>query len=112
VMTSHSEGFPVALAEALAHGLPAVSVDCNTGPRDIIRQGIDGLLVPPGDRAALMQALERVMADQDFRERLAARAPDARERFSVEKIAHMWEDLFTELSCPRLLSRQIAGKQA
>lgn len=111
-MTSHSEGFPVALAEALAHGLPAVSFDCNTGPRDIIRHGIDGLLVPAGDSAALIQALERVMGDAHFREQLAARAPEARERFSIEKITRMWEDLFTELSCPRLLPRHIAGKRA
>ncbi|MCC2973783.1 glycosyltransferase family 4 protein [Massilia sp. IC2-476] len=98
VMSSHSEGFPNALAEALAHGLPAVSFDCNTGPRDIIRQGVDGLLVPAGDSEALAHALGRVMGDDGLRQALAARAGEARERFSLEKIAGMWESLFRQLS--------------
>jgi glycosyltransferase involved in cell wall biosynthesis len=98
VMTSRSEGFPNALAEALSHGLPAVSFDCDTGPRDIIRHGMDGLLVPPNDSVALIDALDRVMGDADLRKRLATRACDARERFSIEKIGKMWEELFRELS--------------
>lgn len=105
VMTSRSEGFPSALAEALAHGLPAVSFDCNTGPRDIIRHGIDGLLVPPDDRTALVDALGRVMGDAVLRKQLAARALDARDRFSLEKIAGMWEELFRELSDTQTISR-------
>lgn len=97
VLTSRSEGFPNALAEALSHGLPAVSVDCNTGPRDIIRDGVDGLLVPPDDRAALAAALDRLMGDVMLRQQFAARAGEARARFSIEKVALMWEALFTEL---------------
>jgi glycosyltransferase involved in cell wall biosynthesis len=105
VMSSRSEGFPNALAEALSHGLPAVSFDCHTGPRDIIRHGIDGLLVPAEDAAQLTDALERVMGDSNLRRQLAIRAHEARERFSIEKIAGMWEDLFRELSDTRSLSR-------
>jgi glycosyltransferase involved in cell wall biosynthesis len=104
VMTSLSEGFPNALAEALSHGLPAVSFDCDTGPRDIIRHGIDGLLVPANDSAALIDALDLVMGDPNLRKQLAARAPEARERFSIEKISGMWEELFRELSATRSLA--------
>jgi glycosyltransferase involved in cell wall biosynthesis len=104
VMTSRSEGFPMALAEALSHGLPAVSFDCDTGPRDIIRHGIDGLLVPANDSVALIDALDLVMGDANLRTQLAARAPEARERFSIEKISGMWEELFRELSDTRLLA--------
>lgn len=97
-MTSRSEGFPNALVEAMSYGLPAISVDCDTGPRDIIRDGIDGLLVPPNNPTALVDALDRVMGDAAFRGQLATRARDARGRFSIEKIAGMWDALFQELS--------------
>jgi glycosyltransferase involved in cell wall biosynthesis len=97
VMSSRFEGFPNTLVEAMAHGLPAVSFDCDTGPRDIIRHEIDGLLVRPGDVAGLHVALDRLMGNAALRTRLAMRAMEVRERFSMEKIAGMWEALFAEL---------------
>jgi glycosyltransferase involved in cell wall biosynthesis len=98
VLSSRFEGFPNALAEALAHGVPAVSVDCDTGPRDIVRHGVDGLLVAPGDEAGLKTALDRLMQDSGFRAALGLRAVEARKRFSIQRVAGMWESLFTLLS--------------
>ena len=97
VMSSRFEGFPMTLAEAMAHGLAAVSFDCDTGPRDIIRHEQDGLLVPPGDVAELTAALDRLMSDALTRQRFAERAVEVRERFSMERIAGMWEKLFEEV---------------
>jgi glycosyltransferase involved in cell wall biosynthesis len=98
VSSSRFEGFPNSLVEAMAYGVPAVSFDCDTGPRDIIRHDVDGLLVRPGDTAALTAALDRVLSDPALRARLAARASDARTRFSMDRIAREWEELFVELS--------------
>lgn len=110
VMTSRFEGFPNTLAEALSHGLSAVSFDCDTGPRDIIRHGVDGLLVPPGDSLGLISALGKIMGDSTLRELLSAKAVDARERFSIEKIAYMWEDLFSQ--CMPIKCEQASNVQS
>lgn len=97
VMSSHFEGFPNTLVEAMSYGLPVVSFDCDTGPRDIIRHEVDGLLVPVGDEVALTSALDRLMSNKELRERFSAFAIEVRERFSMDKITKMWEQLFDQL---------------
>ncbi len=97
VMSSRYEGFGNTLVEAMAHGLAVLSFDCDTGPRDIIRHEVDGLLVPPKDISALTATLDKMMGNDALRSQLAERAIDARERFSMEKITKQWEHLFDEV---------------
>lgn len=97
VISSRFEGFPNTLVEALAYGLPVVSFDCDTGPRDIIRHGVDGLLVPAGDGAGLEEAMGRLMGDEALRQQFSEKAVEARERFSIERIAGLWEQMFQEV---------------
>lgn len=97
VLSSRVEGFPNTLGEAMAHGCAAVSFDCDTGPRDLIRQELDGLLVPPGDVGALAQALGRLMQDDMLRGQMAGRALEVRSRYSMQRVLGLWDELFADV---------------
>lgn len=96
ILSSLYEGFPNALLEAMASGLPVISFDCPSGPREIIRDGIDGILVPPGNVDALSEAMQDLIRHPEKREKLGSGAADIAKRFSMERIAGMWEELFVE----------------
>jgi GalNAc-alpha-(1->4)-GalNAc-alpha-(1->3)-diNAcBac-PP-undecaprenol alpha-1,4-N-acetyl-D-galactosaminyltransferase len=93
VMSSRYEGFPVALIEAMACGLPVVSFDCDSGPREIIRPDHDGLLVPAEDVAGLQEAIERMIGDATLRVRLGANARSVVTRFSPELFLERWNQV-------------------
>ena len=98
-MTSAVEGFPNVLLEAMALGLPCVTMDCPSGPAEMTNQGEDGLLVPMGDEAELGRALERLMQDHHLRASLGLRAAQSvRARYGLSAVLVQWDDLMRDVA--------------
>jgi GalNAc-alpha-(1->4)-GalNAc-alpha-(1->3)-diNAcBac-PP-undecaprenol alpha-1,4-N-acetyl-D-galactosaminyltransferase len=97
VMASRNEGFPMAHGEALACGLPVVCTNCPSGPSEMVRPGIDGILIPNQDIEALAAAMASLMSDQTQRQKLASKAPEVLERLSLDAIVSEWETLMNKL---------------
>ena len=94
VFSSRFEGFGMVLVEAMACGLPVVSFACPCGPKDIVKDGDDGLLVENGNVEALADSLIRLTEDTDLRRRMAANGIKNVQRFSMMHIAECWKGLF------------------
>lgn len=109
VLASRYEGAPMAVAEALACGLPVIATDCPSRPRkfgergfvaggirELVRDGIDGLLVPRENPVALADAMTRWMENPQERSRLAQQAASGITRFSREQVLADWERLLQQ----------------
>lgn len=95
--SSRGEGFPLALLEAMASGVPCAAFDCAPGVREIVRDGQDGLLAPAGDIGALADRLLRLTGNPRLRDAMGERARTGVQRFSEAEIVRRWEELFALL---------------
>ena len=97
VMSSRSEGFGMVMLEAMSCGVPVVSFDFKCGPKEIIQDGINGILVPEGDIEMLANTILRLIQDSALRKELGTNTRNILTTFSQERIMGMWEQCFTHL---------------
>ncbi|HEY9292109.1 MAG TPA: glycosyltransferase [Microlunatus sp.] len=90
VMTSWYEGLPLTLTEAMSVGTPWVAYDLNYGPAEVIRDHVDGFLVPPGDVDAAAERIIRLLSDDDLAQQLSRAAREVSSRFSRQRYRQEW----------------------
>jgi glycosyltransferase involved in cell wall biosynthesis len=111
VLSSRFEGFPMTLIEAMACGMAVVSYDCDTGPRDIIKDDVTGRLISqPGDIGALAEGMAALMRDQGTRVRLGRAANEVLDLFAPLRIAKLWSALFSAVGVRSDLDETPAGE--
>jgi glycosyltransferase involved in cell wall biosynthesis len=96
-LPSLTEGLPLALAEAMALGLPCVATDCSAGVRLLTEDGQAGRIVPRADADALAAALDELMSDAALRASLGARARMAVSRFRADTVIDEWESMIARV---------------
>ncbi|MGW3723621.1 glycosyltransferase family 4 protein [Streptomyces sp. F001] len=109
---SNFEPFGMTIVEAMRCGLPVVSTDCPYGPGEIIEDGVDGRLVPVGDRDALGAALLELVRDDEGRRRMGRAALRNARRFAPGPVVEQAERLFTETVSARRAGRPVVPERA
>lgn len=97
VLPSRSEGFGMVLIEAMACGLPCVAFDCPCGPRDIVLDGKNGLLVPPENAVLLAESMKKMIQNSALLEEMATFAPLSVSKYEIASVAQCWQGLFMAL---------------
>lgn len=99
VLSSDYEGMPNALLEAMAIGMPVVATDCPCGgPATLIENGKSGLLVPTKDKSALVEAIDKLIQDSDYAQKLGKQARCVKQKSHPDKVYQEWKKYVEELT--------------
>lgn len=98
VMTSRFEGLGMVILEAFNYGVPVISFDCPVGPKEIIRHGINGFLVPNQDVECMTRKINLLMEDNELRKYFSKNTKIDLDKFNIENVGLKWIELFEKLS--------------
>lgn len=93
VMSSRFEGLPLVLIEAASCGMPIISFDCETGPRDIINDGENGILIKPFNLEDFAKELDYLTENENIRQRFSENAKNSVLRFDINAISALWDNI-------------------
>lgn len=99
VLSSRTEGLPMVLIESMGAGCCCVATDCVTGPNEIIRNSVSGLLTEEGNVVDLAEKLDKVISNKQLRESLSKQGPKSIEKYSIKRVMGRWRILLNKISC-------------
>lgn len=100
VLTSKQEGMPNALMESMVSGLAVVSTDCPCGgPAELIEDGVNGILIPVDDEKALAEALDKLLSDEEYRNRLGENAKKLIDKVHPDIVNRQWLSYIESTKC-------------
>jgi GalNAc-alpha-(1->4)-GalNAc-alpha-(1->3)-diNAcBac-PP-undecaprenol alpha-1,4-N-acetyl-D-galactosaminyltransferase len=100
ILPSRFEGLPMVLLESMSQGMACIAFDCKTGPSDIIKHSENGFLIKDQDMTAMQNGLSLLINDSKLRRELGKKAISSLDKYSIENVGQLWEELIKRILVP------------